>query len=302
MTGRLRTRFAPSPTGLLHVGNAFSALQCQQWADRHGAALRLRIEDIDHTRCRPRFARAILDDLAWLGLRWSGPVERQSDHLADYAQALERLRELGVVYPCFCTRREIRLEIERMGLAPHEPAPPYPGLCRRLSTAERRRRMHTLPFSWRLDVARALEITGPVFWEDERGLRHPVRLHHDEVIGRKDIGYSYHLAVVVDDARQGISHVIRGEDLKSSTPLHRLLQALLGLPAPRWLHHPLLRNARGQRLAKRSGAQTLAGLRAAGVDPARLRAWLLQSPPPIWPEGEALETLIRTLGSPNNTT
>ncbi len=292
-----RTRFAPSPTGRLHVGNAWSALQCARWAEEHGAELLLRIEDIDHTRCREAFVQGILEDLDWLGLRFDGRIVRQSERTDAYRQALDRLRALDVVYPCFCTRRDIQREIARMGQAPHGQAAAYPGICRRLDAAERARRMRDAPFAWRLDVARAQAIAGLLHWRDERGLRHPVRLHHDEVIGRKDIAFSYHLAVVVDDAEQQISHVIRGEDLRPSAPLHRLLQALLGLPDPVYIHHPLLRDASGRRLAKRDGDTTLQGLREAGVRPERLRAWLARTPPPVWPEGEALATLIAGLGT-----
>ncbi len=298
----LRTRFAPSPTGLLHVGNAWSALQCARWAEEHGAELLLRIEDIDHTRCREAFVQAIIEDLDWLGIRFDGRISRQSERLDAYRAALDRLRALGVIYPCFCTRRDIQREIARMGQAPHGQAPVYPGLCRRLGAAEREQRMRRQPFAWRLDVARAQAIAGPLHWRDERGLRHPVRLRHDEVIGRKDIGFSYHLAVVVDDAEQRITHVIRGEDLRESAPLHRLLQALLGLPEPAYIHHPLLRDASNRRLAKRDGDTTLRGLREAGVNPERLRAWLAQTPPPVWPEGEALAKLIAELGTPENHT
>jgi len=280
----LRTRFAPSPTGLLHVGNAYSALQCRQWAERHHAPLLLRIEDIDTTRCRPEYADAIIEDLAWIGLTWQGPVRRQSEHATDYTEAMERLRDMGVAYPCFCTRSDIRREIGRMGSAPHagEHAGHYPGTCRSLAPARQRERMVRDAYAWRLDAGKAMAMTGPVLaWQDGQGRSHPVHIGSDVVIGRKDIGFSYHLAVVVDDALQGITHVIRGRDLAESTGIHRLLQALLGFDAPVYIHHELVRDAQGQRLAKRDRATTLRSLREAGVTPAALRDYLLQ-PDPHW--------------------
>ncbi len=281
------TRFAPSPTGWLHVGNAYSALICQQWAERHRARLLLRIEDIDTTRCREEYMRAIADDLAWLGIRWHGEIRRQSEHLADYRRALARLRDMGFVYPCFCTRGQIREEIARMGAAPHaeDAFPPYPGSCRRLTHQERTARMrHTRP-AWRLDVARALACapTG-LSWRDGEGKRHPVApaLTSDVVVARKDVGVGYHLAVVVDDAAQGVTHVIRGEDLRPFAALHRLLQALLDLPETVFIHHRLLRDTTGRRLAKREASTTLRGLRAVGVQPDMLKRALLESPDGIW--------------------
>jgi len=283
---RLRTRFAPSPTGLLHVGNAYSALHCQSWANQHAAELILRIEDIDHTRCREEYADALLEDLRWLGLQWPEPVLYQSRNLAAYRDAIEKLHAMEAIYPCFCTRKSIQQEIERMGRAPHagEHGEFYPGTCRSLSMHQRRQRMQDGVFAWRLDMARALELAGdPLMWRDGDGLHHAVHLQHDSLIGRKDIGISYHLAVVVDDAAQGVSHVIRGEDLRDSTPLHRLLQALLDLPDPTYIHHSLLRDANGERLAKRINSTTLKSLREAGVYPARLRRFLLHECEGLWP-------------------
>ena len=280
----LRTRFAPSPTGLLHVGNAYSALQCQRWAELHHAELLLRIEDIDTSRCRPEFADALIEDLSWLGLTWHGPVRRQSEHAADYAEALTRLRDMDLVYPCFCTRADIRLEIARMANAPHagEDAH-YPGTCRRLSREERQRRMLQDAYAWRLDAEKALAVAGDMLaWEDGHGRTHAVHVGSDVVIGRKDIGFSYHLAVVVDDAIQGITHVIRGSDLAESTGIHRLLQVLLGLDSPVYIHHELLCDAEGERLAKRRQGTTLQSLRRAGMTAAALRA-CLQRMPPRWP-------------------
>jgi len=284
---RLRTRFAPSPTGYLHAGNAYSALLCQQWAEKHTAELLLRIEDIDHTRCDDAFIPAMLEDLAWLGLRWSGEVRRQSDFLDTYQAALERLRDLGVLYPCFCSRRRIRQEAGRMDLAMRT-GTAYPGTCRHLAPQLRRQRMRREPFAWRLDTAAAFaRLDAPLSWCDGDGRRHAVHVsaHSDEIIGRKDIGISYHLAVVVDDAAQGITHVIRGEDIRTSTGIHRLLQALLGLPEPVYIHHPLLRDREGNKLSKRYGAPTLRQLRQAGVVPAELRRTLLAGGH-VWPSGE----------------
>ncbi|HXH71232.1 MAG TPA: tRNA glutamyl-Q(34) synthetase GluQRS [Mariprofundaceae bacterium] len=300
---RLRTRFAPSPTGLLHVGNAYSALHCQEWADRHGAELILRIEDIDHTRCRDEYVSALLEDLAWLGLTWPEPVLRQSRNLPAYRTTLERLHMLGVIYPCFCTRQSIAAEIERMGLAPHagEHGELYPGTCRSLAPHERQTRMRDGLFAWRLDMAHAMSVAEsmngePLLWRDGDGRHHPVQLAHDTVVGRKDIGISYHLAVVVDDASQGVTHVIRGEDLRDSTPLHRLLQALLDLPSPVYIHHPLLLDIRGERLAKRNNSTTLASLREAGVSPSRLRRFLLEESQGVWPFADEAATFAGLAG------
>ncbi len=284
---RLRTRFAPSPTGYLHVGNAYSALLCQQWAERHAADLLLRIEDIDHTRCDDAFIPAILEDLAWLGLRWSGDARRQSDFLDTYQAALERLRDLGVIYPCFCSRRRIRHEIGHTNPATHT-GTGYPGTCRQLAPRLRRQRMRREAHAWRLDMAAAFaRLDAPLSWRDGDGHRHAVHAsaHTDEIVGRKDIGISYHLAVVVDDAAQGITHVIRGEDIRPSTGIHRLLQALLELPEPVYIHHPLLRDPEGNKLSKRYGAPTLRQLCRAGMDPAQLRRALLDGGH-VWPSGK----------------
>jgi len=270
------TRFAPSPTGLLHLGHAFSALFAWRRARRAGGRFLLRIEDIDPTRCRPEFEAAILNDLAWLGLDWDGTVRRQSEHLADYRAALGRLAGLGVLYPCFCTRADIAAEIARAGAAPHgAEGPLYPGTCRRLTEDERARLLAAgTPCALRLDVSRALERTGELWWEDERAGRvraDPAALG-DVVLARKETPTSYHLAVTVDDALQGVTLVTRGEDLFAATHVHRLLQALLGLPVPRYRHHPLLADASGRRYAKRDRSLTLAALREAGRTPAELRA------------------------------
>jgi glutamyl-Q tRNA(Asp) synthetase len=270
------TRFAPSPTGFLHVGHAASALAGRLAAKRANGRFLLRIEDIDAARCRPAFEAAIYEDLAWLGLSWECPVRRQSEHMADYAAALGRLRSLGILYPCFCTRQDIAVEIAAAAGAPHGPdGPLYPGTCRGLPPEERAARMDRgLPYALRLDAAAAARLTGPLTWEEDgRGTVavDPTRLV-DAVLARKDIAASYHLAVTVDDALQDVTLVTRGEDLFHATHLHRLLQALLGLAAPDYAHHILLTNADGRRLAKRDGALALRALRLAGRTPAEVRA------------------------------
>ncbi|HUJ97435.1 MAG TPA: tRNA glutamyl-Q(34) synthetase GluQRS [Stellaceae bacterium] len=270
------TRFAPSPTGYLHLGHAHSALTGWRAARRAGGRFLLRLEDIDQTRCRPEFAAAILEDLAWLGLDWDGPVRVQSEHFADYRAALDRLEAAALLYPCFCTRAAIKAEMARAVAAPHGPEGPlYPGTCRALEPAERARRVAAgESFALRLDVAAALARCGPLFWEDEiagRIAADPASLG-DVVLARKEAPASYHLAVTVDDALQGVTLVTRGVDLFAATHIHRLLQALLDLPVPRWCHHPLLTDAAGRRFAKRDRAQTLRALREAGHGPADVRA------------------------------
>lgn len=277
------TRFAPSPTGHLHLGHALAALVAWDLAARAGGTFLLRIEDIDRTRCRREFEDDLMADLRWLGLDWPEPVRRQSEHLADYAAALDRLRELGVVYPCFCTRGEIEREVRAMVSAPHGPEGPlYPGTCRALSGAEREARMAAgAEHAWRLDGTRAAALAGPLEWHDRRHGRHQAQpdVLGDVVLARKDIGTSYHLAVVLDDAAQGVSLVTRGEDLLPCTHLHRLLQHLLGLPVPEWAHHPLVCDAAGRRLAKRDHTASLRTLREMGATPAGVRdrlAWALR--------------------------
>ena len=270
------TRFAPSPTGYLHVGHVASALAGWRPAQDAGGRFLLRIEDIDATRCRPEFERAIYEDLAWLGLTWEEPVRRQSQHMADYAAALEQLDRLGVLYPCFCTRQEIAAEITAAANAPHGPdGPLYPGTCRALEVEERAARIaRGLPYALRLNAAAAAALSGLLSWQEEgRGTVsvEPGKLG-DAVLARKDVATSYHLAVTVDDALQGVTLVTRGEDLFHATHLHRLLQALLGLAAPRYRHHMLLTGADGRRLAKRDGSLTVRSLRAAGRTPPELRA------------------------------
>lgn len=298
----MKTRFAPSPTGLLHVGNAYSALCCQRWAEKHHAELLLRIEDIDHTRCRSEYADRIIEDLSWLGLQWQGEVRRQSARHTAYRAALARLETMGVLYPCFCTRKQIQQEIEQMGIAPHaEDHGAYPGICRIIDRHQGRVRQAHERFAWRLDIAAAMRcLPDPIYWQDGKGRSHAVApsMLGDMVIGRKDIGFSYHLAVVVDDADQGITHVIRGEDLRSSTPIHRLLQALLDLPSPVYIHHPLLLDSRGERLAKRNHATTLQSLREAGLAPEILQTFLTRKDL-RWPftQDDAPKNIAAQLGS-----
>ncbi|OIQ98435.1 glutamate--tRNA ligase [mine drainage metagenome] len=269
------TRFAPSPTGHLHLGHAHSALFAARQAGTGGRFL-LRIEDIDPLRCRPAFIAAIAEDLAWLGLTWPQPVRRQSDHLADYAAALKRLEGLGLLYPCFCTRADIAREIEQSGHAPHGPdGPLYPGLCRALPAAEAAARQAAgQPCALRLHMAKALALAGPLRWHDlDQGWQTAQPdLFGDIVLARKDVPASYHLAVTVDDALQGITLVTRGQDLFEASHVHRLLQALLNLPVPQWRHHSLLRDEHGKRYAKRDNALTLRSFREAGKTPAEVRA------------------------------
>jgi glutamyl-Q tRNA(Asp) synthetase len=289
-SGPETTRFAPSPTGLLHLGHAFAARIAHDFARSSGGRFLLRIEDIDQGRCRPAFEAAIRDDLAWLGLDWDGPVLRQSEHLARYRECVSGLAGRGLAYPCFCTRRTIAAEVERMGAAPHgAEGPLYPGTCRRLPEDQRRARIAAgEPYAWRLDVEACIDASGarPLAFEETgrgSGVEHGVidvqpALFGDVVLARKDIGVSYHLAVVLDDAAQGVTLVTRGEDLFAATHVQRLLQAVLGITPPRYHHHALVRDAAGRRLAKRDRDQTLAALRAVGVTPAEIRSQLGDMP------------------------
>lgn len=276
------TRFAPSPTGWLHLGHAYAALFASEQAI--GGRFLIRLEDIDATRARPEYEEAIFEDLAWLGLSWEKPVRRQSDHFEDYRAALGQLETKGLLYPCFCTRREIQDEIARAGNAPQGPdGPLYPGTCRHLDADERQKRLtRGDAYALRLDVTQALQLidTPLTFTELSRGeITADPTIFGDVVLARKDTPASYHLAVVVDDALQGISLVTRGEDLMPATHLHRLLQHLLGLPVPRWQHHRLITDESGKRLAKRDDARSLRSLREAGWTPERVREELRI---PIW--------------------
>ncbi|MDO9707192.1 tRNA glutamyl-Q(34) synthetase GluQRS [Paracraurococcus lichenis] len=275
------TRFAPSPTGHLHLGHAHSALFAASLAEAAGGRFLLRLEDIDRSRCRPEFAAAIEEDLAWLGLAWDGPVRAQSAHMPAYRAALDRLAGRGLLYPCFCTRADIQREVAAAGHAPHlaprgPDGPLYPGTCRRLSPAEREDRIAAgQPYALRLDMAAALAEAPPGLSFHELGegrLRCDPGQFGDAVLARKDVPASYHLCVTHDDALQGVTLVTRGEDLRPATHLHRLLQALLEWPEPAYAHHPLILGPDGKRLAKREGAPALRALRAAGQAPAAVRA------------------------------
>jgi glutamyl-Q tRNA(Asp) synthetase len=265
----LVTRFAPSPTGRLHIGHGYSALLAHDLARKSGGKFLLRIEDTDDTRCRPEFTDGIYEDLRWLGIGWDELVI-QSERLASYAAALEELKALGVAYPCFCTRGDIAREIAASLSAPHgADGPLYPGTCRALSRDEREARIaRAEPHSWRLDMAAALARTGPLRWIDQIAGEVPVdpQALGDLIVKGRDRPASYHLAVVVDDAAQGVTHVVRGQDVFASTHAHRTLQALLGLPAPLYRHHALVVDGEGKRLAKRTAGLSLAELRAQGVD------------------------------------
>ncbi len=254
------TRFAPSPTGRLHLGHAYSAVLGR----RHGTEWRLRIEDLDPGRARPEFVGGILEDLDWLGLPFDGAPIVQSQRTDLYAAALDRLKADGLVYPCFCTRADIAASLT----APHGDAgSAYAGTCRGLPDDPERR--ETVPHSWRLDSAKAIALAGGVpGWREHDGSRHEgsPEMIGDAILARKDAPSSYHLACVVDDADSGVSLVVRGADLRPSTPVQRLLQKLLGLPEPTYLHHPLITHEDGRRLAKRDQAPTLAAMREAGVD------------------------------------
>jgi glutamyl-Q tRNA(Asp) synthetase len=269
--GTVVTRFAPSPTGYLHLGHVCSALAGWRAAREAGGRFLLRLEDIDHTRCRDDYGEAIVADLAWLGIDWDGPIRRQSEHFADYRAAQGRLDAMGLLYPCFCTRREIQAEIAGAAGAPQagESGSPYPGTCRRLGAAAREaKRARSANYALRLDVAAALERTGPLDWfEDGSRIAADPAALGDVVLARKEMPTSYHLAVTVDDALQGVTLVTRGADLFAATHIHRLLQALLDLPTPRYRHHPLLNDAQGRRLAKRDGALSVRAMRAAGMRP-----------------------------------
>ena len=272
------SRFAPSPTGRLHLGHAFSAALGHSVARQAGGRFRLRIEDLDPGRCRPEFVDGVVEDLRWLGIAWDGDVLVQSHRTELYAQALDRLRERGLVYACFCTRADIALSLT----APHGDAGlAYPGTCRRMADDLERRA--TTPHSWRLDAAKALETTPLPMWVEAEGRTYQASQSDigDAILARKDAPSSYHLACVVDDAASGVDLVVRGEDLRPSTPVQRLLQALLGLPEPHYLHHPLVLHDDGRRLAKRDLAPTLAAMRDAGVDGPALAAELVAGKLPL---------------------
>ncbi|MDF1754343.1 MAG: tRNA glutamyl-Q(34) synthetase GluQRS [Verrucomicrobiales bacterium] len=273
------TRFAPSPSGRLHLGHAYSALRAWDFAQQQEGNFLLRIEDIDFNRCKAEFEDLLKTDLAWLGLRWSEPTRRQSEHLDYYQSIAHRLETDGFLYPCFCTRKEILAEIARAGAAPHgSEGPVYPGTCRDLSEDERTHRIKSgRDYAMRFDLASALEKVGrSLTWSDLENGEIPIAEKDwaelgDVVLVRKDIQTSYHLAVVADDFLQGVTHIIRGRDLFESTHIHVLLQHLLDMPQPIYLHHELVTDQTGKRLAKRDESETLAALRESGVSPAEIR-------------------------------
>jgi glutamyl-Q tRNA(Asp) synthetase len=261
------TRFAPSPTGELHLGSAYSAWLCWKRAREAKGTFLLRIEDIDIRRCKREYETSILTDLKWLGLTWDGEVRRQSEHFADYGRALDQLDARGLIYPCFCTRADIAASAS----APQGPdGPLYPGTCRHLSPAERREKIAAgIEHCLRLDVGKAAAEAGPYSFVDEtRGrLDGQPLLFGDVVIARKDTPTSYHLSVTVDDHLQGVTLVIRGEDLLPSTHVHVLLQKLLGYQTPLYAHHRLMLAPDGKRLAKRDKSTSIRLLREAGRTP-----------------------------------
>lgn len=286
-SGQPTFRFAPSPNGELHIGHALSALTGWQWAQLLGGRFILRIEDIDTGRAREHFVRQIFDDLAWLGISWEEPVRRQSEHFGDYGAAARRLDELGLLYPCFATRKELAEAVaDRSGHA-RDPdgAPIYPGMHKGMARAEVvQRQTAGEAYALRLDMEKALRLAGrmtgsePITYTalEASGAAATVAARPecwgDAIIVRKDVPASYHLAVVVDDARQGVTHVTRGTDLEAATDLHRLLQVLLGLPAPLYHHHRLLAGPDGRKLSKSDGATSLRSLREAGASAADVKA------------------------------
>ncbi|MEZ7272011.1 tRNA glutamyl-Q(34) synthetase GluQRS [Sphingobium sp. 10 DY56-G10] len=269
------TRFAPSPTGRLHVGHGWSALMAMDLARGAGGTMRLRIEDIDGTRSRPEHVAGIIEDLRWLGVEWDGDILFQSQRIGHYMAALDRLRDMGLLYPCFCTRADIQASLT----APHGPeGPVYPGTCRALGAEEQTHRIAAgKAHAWRIDMAQATARAGPLCWhafgaEGSEVIAANPAVHGDVVLARKDAPASYHLSCTLDDAAMGVTHVLRGADLRHATDIHRLLQAVLDLPSPAYRHHPLLVDAQGRRLAKRSGSLSLAQLRTQGIDPRVLAA------------------------------
>lgn len=272
------TRFAPSPTGRLHLGHAYSAVLGADRARGSAGSWKLRIEDLDQTRSQAQFIDGICEDLHWLGLEWDEPVIVQSQRTDAYANALERLKVRGLAYACFCTRADIAQSLT----APHgDAATSYPGTCRDLPDDPQKRA--SIPHCWRLNCARALEIAGAPSWREADGQNFTAQTSQigDAILARKDAPASYHLACVVDDAESGVTLVVRGRDLRASTPIQRLLQMILGLPEPEYLHHPLVGHGDGRRLAKRDLAPTLAAMRATGLDGRALAGQLREARLPL---------------------
>ena len=262
------TRFAPSPTGHMHLGHAFSAIFASELAKKINGKFIVRIEDIDQNRSRKIFEDSILEDLDWLEIKYDKKVRKQSDHLDDYKAAIDELNRLGVIYPCFCSRSDIKAEIMRAGNAPHEEENLfYPGTCRRLTNQERIEKLEKENnFAWRLNIRAAAKKIGRLIWQDIRlgSNTVPVGTIGDVVLARKDIPTSYHLSVTLDDHIQRIGLVSRGEDLVEATHIHKIIQMLLGLNTPIYFHHPLILDSTGKRLSKRNRAQTLKSLKAKG--------------------------------------
>lgn len=278
-------RFAPSPNGRLHLGHAYSALFTAYTAKKAGGRFLLRMEDIDLPRCRGEFVDGILEDLAWLGLEWERPVRRQSEHFSVYHEALDRLDKLGVLYPCYATRSEIREAVAAKPGHPRDPdgSPIYPGLYRDRESNQAEERPFALRINNALAIKMAIEKLGrrPTFQETGIGpagetgsLTVTPEIWGDVVLGRKDIGTSYHMAVVIDDALQGVTHITRGQDLFASTHIHRVLQILLDLPEPVYCHHELIDDGTGRKLSKSANDESLKSLREAGVHPAQIRKTL----------------------------
>lgn len=275
-------RFAPSPNGYLHLGHAFSALLNAELARRNGGRFLVRIEDIDITRCRPELIEACLEDLAWLGLSWEEPVLRQSQRFAAYAEAAGRLQQAGLLFPCFCTRNDLARNTGPHARRDPDGAPLYPGTCKTLDPAARAAKLAAgTPHALRLDMAKLLESLGDstIFWEEAALPFAPARqvvadaaVWGDCVLIRKEIPTSYHLAVVLDDALQGVTHVVRGQDLFAATAVHRVLQQWLGLPVPVYGHHGLIEGADGRKLSKSLASKPLRHWRAEGASPAEIRA------------------------------
>lgn len=275
------TRFAPSPSGPMHVGHLLAAQQARALADAHGGTCLLRIEDIDQRAQHAEWTDLLYEDLRWLGIDFDGAVMVQSRRFPVYAAVLERLKSAGLLYPCFCTRAEIKAQVAEMGRAPHASLGYlYPGTCRHLPPDLVSEKLAAgVPHSWRLDMQRVQDLTGVLYWRDlYRGLQRCVPTEYGDIIlARKEFPASYHLCVVVDDAEQGVTHVTRGEDLFESTHIHRALQAVLGLPVPLYLHHSLLRDNEGKRLAKRDGARSILSLRESGLSAQQVRDSLAQA-------------------------
>jgi glutamyl-Q tRNA(Asp) synthetase len=287
MKKTLTTRFAPSPTGLLHLGHGFSALLAYKLAQNNNGRFYLRIEDIDQTRSRSEFIEEIYQDLKWLGVKWLEPVRIQSEHFADYENHLNILSKMDLLYPCFCTRADIKKEIEGAPSAPHGfDGVVYPQICKKLSLDERLlKQQNGTPYALRLDMEKAISLlkeknAWPLYWQDQVQGKVKARPEDmgDIVIARKETPTSYHLAVTIDDHLEGVSHVIRGQDLFEATHIHRLLQALLGFETPIYHHHALLTDEDGKRLAKRNSATTLKSLREKGENPDELVKKLLDNP------------------------